>query len=425
MICIKNLLYQIVFVVILFQTAEAAGSKSVEKDLSTSILPFTVQFTHRHGYKDFARRGSLVWSPVSLYEAMLMVSEGANGSTFKELERITHLNTRKEYRQWSQHFLNVAKRISEENTRFNISMKVANRLYADEKFQLNQEFNNDLEKYYHSPLEQVNFSEKEKSAKQINAWISNQTNNIIKDILKAKDINPLTRLMLVNALHFKGPWAKPFPLKLTTEENFTLSNGSIIQLKTMHLTSDFSYYHDEGNKTQWINLPYKGNNRYVLTLGLPHQDDKLYKSELYLQDSTVLSNIFNALDNSKNGNKRVQLSLPKFRIESSLDFVHYFKTYYNVTSAFDANKADFSLMSANGERGLFISKIIQKSVINVDEYGTEAAAASVIQLDGRSGMHIHEKTIELSFSRPFLFYLRDIRLKIPLFAGRFTAISMS
>jgi serpin B len=194
----------------------------------------------------------------------------------------------------------------------------------------------------------------------------------------------------------------------------------------MHLTSRFSYYYDKKYRSQWINLPYKGNNRYVLTLALPDKKLQLRSLEKkILRNSKILSNIFHALDNPKNGNTRIELSLPKFRIESSLDFVKYFKQYYNVRIPFDADQADFSLMSSSGNRDLFISKIIHKAVIDIDEAGTEAAAVTVVQMLSRSGMFLHEDPIKLTFSRPFLFYLRDINIKIPLFVGRFTGIPMS
>jgi serine protease inhibitor len=116
--------------------------------------------------------------------------------------------------------------------------------------------------------------------------------------------------------------------------------------------------------------------------------------------------------------------VPKFRIESSVNLVDHFKQFYNLQLPFDANKADFSLMSSSRERELFISKIIHKAVIDVDEAGTEAAAVTVIQMLSRSGMFLHEDPVRLMFSRPFLFYLRDIQLQIPLFVGRFTGIAM-
>jgi serpin B len=420
MSCIKSLL-----VVTLLLITNAVHSQSVDKDLSKSILNFTLRFSRHHASSDVAGRRSLVWSPLSLYQAMLMVGEGADGDTFAEFERITRLKTKEDYHQWSLGFINDAKKNLKQNRHFNISLNVANRLYADNSFDLNNEFNENLKKNYHSQLELINFSEQEKSANQINQWISNQTNNIIKKVLKAKDIHPLTRLMLVNALYFKAPWAKPFDSELSTKENFTLSTGRLLELQTMHLTAHFSYYYDKKYKSQWINLPYKGNNRYVLTLALPDNGIQLRALEKKIsQNSKNLSNIFDLLDNQKNGNTRVQLSLPKFRIESSLDFVQYFKQYYNVKTPFDADKADFRSMSSTGARDLFISKIIHKAVIDVDEAGTEAAAVTVIQMLSRSGMFLHEDPIKLSFTRPFLFYLRDINTKIPLFVGRFTGISM-
>jgi serpin B len=423
---VDSLLYQILLFVTLLNINNAVQSKSIEKDLSKSILDFTVGFSRHHSSSNIVGRRSLVWSPLSLYQAMLMVGEGADGNTFTEFERITHLKTKQAYREWSSGFLNDVKKNLKDYRQYNISLNVANRLYADDEFDLDDEFNKNLEKYYQSQLELIDFSEKQKSADHINKWISNQTNNIIKNVLKASDIHPLTRLMIVNALHFKAPWSKPFDVELSTKENFTLNTGRLIELQTMHLTSHFSYYYDKKHKSQWINLPYKGNNRYVLTLALPDKDIELRVLEKrFLRNSKILSNIFHLLDNRTNANTRVQLSLPKFRIESSLDFVQYFKQYYNVNIPFDGDKADFSLMSSARERDLFISKIIHKAVIDVDEAGTEAAAVTVIQMLSRSGMFLHEDPIQLTFSRPFLFYLRDINIKVPLFVGRFTGMSMS
>ena len=400
-------------------------AKTTGKDLSQSILDFTLGFSRYHSLSNVVGRRSLVWSPLSLYQAILTVGEGADGNTFMELERITHLKSKQGYREWSSGFLNDVKKNTKENQDHNILLNIANRLYVDNDFDLDDEFNKNLAKYYQSQLELLDFSQKDKSANHINKWISNQTNNIIKNVLKANDIHPLTRIMLVNALYFKAPWFKTFDSDLTTKENFTLSTGRIIQLQMMHLTSHFSYYYDKKHKSQWINLPYKANNRYVLTLALPDKDIELRVLERrYLRNSKILSNIFYLLDNGTHASTRVQLSLPKFRIESSLDFVKYFKQYYNVKTPFDVDKADFSLMSSTRERDLFISKVIHKAVIDIDEAGTEAAAVTVIQMLSRSGMFLHEDPVKLTFSRPFLFYLRDIDIKVPLFVGRFTGISM-
>ena len=405
--------------------SDAAQSKVSEKDLSKSILDFTVGLTRHHSATEIVGRRDLVWSPLSLYEAMLMVGEGADGATFTELERLTHLKTKEAYRQWSSHLFADLKKNIKENQQLNISLNIANRLYADEEFDLDEDFNKNLQKFYQSQLELIDFGEAQKSADHINSWVSNQTNQVIKSVLKPSDIPSNTRLMLVNALHFKAPWSKPFDADLTSKENFTLSTGKLLELSTMHATTHFSYSYDKKHQSQWINLPYKGNKRYVLTLALPDKDIELRVLEKkLLRNSKVLSSIFHTLDNPSNGNTRVQLSLPKFRIESSMDLVEHFKRFYNVKLPFDADKADFSLMSSSRERDLFISKIIHKAVIDVDEAGTEAAAVTVVQMLSRSGMFLHEDPVQLSFSRPFLFYLRDVNIKVPLFVGRFTGISM-
>lgn len=423
--CVASLRYRLLLSIVLLCIGHAAASgKSADKDLAKSILDFTVAFTRHHSQPNVVGRRSLVWSPLSLYEAMLMVAEGATGNTLTELQRITHLQTREAHRAWSTDFLNDAKAIAKDNRKFNVSLNIANRLYADDDFDLDEQFSQNLEKYYQSQLELIDFSKAAESAERINQWITNQTNNVIKNMLKASDIHPMTSLMLVNALHFKAPWVKPFDGDLSSKENFTLSTGRLLELQTMHLTSHFAYYHDKKHQSQWINLPYKGN-RYVLTLALP--DDKVelrYLEKKLLRNSKVLTGIFSTLDNRTSGNTRVQLSLPKFRIESSVDFVEHFKRFYNVRAPFDGDKADFSLMSSSRSQELYISKVVHKAVIDVDEAGTEAAAVTVVQMLSRSGMFLHEDPVRLSFSRPFLFYLRDVNSKVPLFLGRFTGMSM-
>lgn len=399
--------------------------KSSDVDLSKSILDFTLKLSRQHSKADLVGRRNLVWSPLSLYQAMLMAGEGAHGKTYAEFERLTFLKTMKEYHDWSKGFFHNLKKYHKDNQRLNISLNLANRLYADDQFEVNDDFNENLKKYYQSQLELVDFDKQEESAKKINRWVSDQTNNVIQEVIKPKDIQPTTRLMIVNALYFKAQWAKPFDADLTTKEEFTLSTKNIIKLNTMHLTSYFSYYNDKTSRSQWINLPYKGNSGYVLTLALPDESIELRQlEEKYLKNSKVLSEIFNQLDHSQNSSTRVQLSLPKFRIESTLDLVPHFRKYYKVKLPFDANEADFSLMSSSGQRDLFISKILHKAVIDLDEAGTEAAAVTVIQMLSRSGMFLHQDPIRLAFSRPFLFYLRDTNVKVPLFVGRFTGISM-
>ncbi|CAF0851908.1 unnamed protein product [Adineta ricciae] len=421
--CVESLLYQVLSSIIVLQLNHAVHG---EKDLSKSILDFTTGFTRFHSSPDVVGRRSLVWSPLSLYEAMLMVAEGASGETFTEMQRITHLQTKAAAREWSTSYLSDVKKLAKDNRQYNISVNIANRLYADNDFDLDNEFNENLKKFYESQLELIDFSQAQMSANKINQWISNQTNNIIKNILNARDINPMTSLMLVNTLHFKAPWAKPFDSDITSKENFTLNTGRTIELKTMHLTSHFPYYHDKKHQSQWINLPYKGNNRYVLTLALPDKDIELRVLEKkLLRNSKILNNIFSTLDNRTISNTRVQLALPKFRIESKLDFAEHFKRLYNVKAPFDADKADFSLMSSGRSKELYMSKILHKAVIDVDEAGTEAAAVTVVQMLSRSGMILHEDPVRLSFSRPFLFYLRDINNKVPLFIGRFTGMFMS
>ncbi|CAF0808007.1 unnamed protein product [Didymodactylos carnosus] len=391
--------------------------------LAQPLLHFTAKFARHHSSTDVVGRRNLIWSPLSLYLAMLMAGEGSEGKTFSEFEHITGMKTKDDYHQWINKFFQSlnkhqqhrkTSRASNQTTTFT----VANRLYADKTFELNDKYNNILKEHYQSELQLVDFSQQEEAAEIINNWIANKTNDKIKKLLSKKDIHSLTRLILVNALYFKGSWVKSFDDTQTEEGQFYLSTKKIIKQQMMNIVNQYRYYNDPKHNCQWVNIPYQ-NNEYVLTLALPNKNIPLLNLEKKLRE---LDGVFDTL-NKMSSTKKIQLKLPKFKIESSLDFVKYFKQFYNVHQAFDQQKADFSYMNKNGKPELFISKIKHKAIIEIDEYGTEASAATVITMLSRSGMGLFETPITLTFDKPFLFYLRNIHNNIPLFVGRYTGIS--
>jgi serpin B len=352
--------------------------------------------------------------------ALAMTSEGAQGKTFDQLQHAIQLPNRKTIRQWSSNYIRSQKNEntplpSNVNKNNSCQVSIANRLYANDKFIVRPEFSQILSKFYESPLESINFAQPQLAADHINSWVANKTNNKIPTVLSANDIDPiLTRLILVNALHFKGPWAFPFDSNQTIPDNFTLSSGNNVLVPSMHLVEHFAYL--KQNNAQWINLPYSSQNgRYVMTLALP--DDTLTGLEQRLVSGKELANIFTQLDtNDEVDHPRIHLSMPKFRIESTLDFITELKSYYNVTLPFDAQKADFSLMSTNKEP-LYITKIVHKAMIDVNEAGTEAAAVTAVIVGTRS---MPRRPFPLKFDRPFLFFLRDRQAQVPLFIGRYT-----
>ena len=214
----------------------------------------------------------------------------------------------------------------------------------------------------------------------------------------------MTRLVLTNAIYFKGNWARQFKEDRTKEAPFTLSNGQKVDVAMMNQTAEFKYMETED--FQSLELPYVDNELSMIIL-LPRESDGLYEFEKTL----TVENLSNWL--GKLGKRKVIVSVPKFKMTSQFGLASVLKSM-GMTDAFVPNVADFSGM--NGERDLFISAVIHKAYVDVDEQGTEAAAATGVVVGITSVGPI--ETPVFRADHPFLFLIRDNHLGSILFIGR-------
>jgi len=236
----------------------------------------------------------------------------------------------------------------------------------------------------------------------INDWVAQQTADKIKDLIPSEAINPLTRMVLANAIYFNASWFHPFEKSLTTDEDFILPDQNVIQVPMMHETESMGYM--QGDGYQAVDLAYVGGDLSVLII-VPDQD------QFGVVETGLSTDFINTVIASLQYG-RVNLGLPKFKFESSFSLSEAL-TGMGMTDAFDLNSADFSGM--DGARDLYISAVIHKAYVAVDEAGTEAAAATAVIM---AIFAMPAEPITLTIDRPFIFAIRDIPTGSILFMGR-------
>ena len=244
----------------------------------------------------------------------------------------------------------------------------------------------------------------EPARQAINQWVSDQTKDKIKDLIPAGAITPDTRLVLANAIYFYAKWLHPFDGSLTQPGGFNLLDGTTITVPMMSLGEVTGLPYMAGQGYQAVELPYAGG-KVALTLIVP--DAGRFAQVRAALTASQLETLWGSLET-----KQVQLSLPKFKYESSFSLG---KTLgqLGMPDALTPGVADFSGM--DGTRDLFISDILHKAVVAVDEEGTEAAAATAVVV-GITAMPVID--VQLTVDRPFIFVIRDTQSGAMLFMGQ-------
>jgi serpin B len=246
----------------------------------------------------------------------------------------------------------------------------------------------------------------------INQWVEQQTDNKIQNLLGPGTVTPLSRLILTNAIYFKAAWADQFSKNATENEDFHLSAGKTIQAPTMHNSE--GYYYSKGPSFQALLMPYEKNEISMLIL-LPDNVDGLPA----LERSLTASNLDKWMA-SLNYADRVVVSLPSFKITQQFELSSTLEGL-GMKTAFDPNSADFSAMTGN--KSLVISAAIHKAYIDVDENGTEAAAATAVVMEMATAMpsqYAPPPPIIFTADHPFLFLIRENASGAILFMGRVT-----
>jgi serpin B len=349
--------------------------------------------------KELNNNDNIFISPYSIFTALAMTYEGARGITAEEMKSL--LNIEQDNESFHKYMEDLYELLNKENNDYNIS--TANALWVKDDYQLLETYLNVIRNYYGGNATEVDFSKSEEAANIINKWVENNTNGLIEDLILPDYITIMTVLILTNAIYFKGNWEVQFDQVNTTDREFTEPSGETIEVPTMSLVETNNYFnYTETDDLQILELKYSGNDISMLIL-LP-KDKGL---------SAIIDNIdadsFSELRESMVENN-VDIYLPKFKVETEYQLNDYLIDLGMVTPF--TTSADFSGM--NGYKELFISRVVHKAFIEVNEEGTEAAAATAVIMERLS---IEPEKIVFDCNHPFMYLIQHKQTGTILFMG--------
>jgi serpin B len=386
-----------------------------------------------------AKEGNLFFSPASIHTALAMTYAGARGGTADQMCRTLRFpmeekleagkpdagphELEKRLVPWPKDKLHSAfgRLIEKLNTpqmvptmekgkvvrRPAYELTVCNALWGQKGFAFRAEFTKLVGSSYGAGLRHVDFvAEREAARRTINTWVEDQTKDKIKDLIPSGVLTPLTRLVLTNAIYFKSNWAEKFEKRATRDEDFTLAGGKKVKTPMMHQQRRFGYMEDK--TCQVLEMPYRSGELSMLVL-LPKKADGLEALEKALARKGLQDYL------TKIRQTEVRLTLPKFKFTSSFRLADKLKAM-GMTDAFSPAKADFSGMTT--AQKLFISAVLHKAFVAVDEEGTEAAAATAVVMALTSVVLPPPKPKVFKADHPFVFVIRHRETGAVLFMGR-------
>ncbi len=345
---------------------------------------------------------NLLVSPFSISTALAMTYAGARGETAAQMESVLHFDQPPE----SLHPAYGELLRDLKGSRDGYQLNVANRLFGQDSYPFKTEFLDLVADDYAAPLEELDFYTAAEAARvHINEWVEGETNQRIKNLLPQGTVTRDTRLVLTNAIHFDGQWKHQFREEATRDAPFFRLDGEQETVSMMFQQESFSYAELEG--FQMLEMPYAGDDLSMVVM-LPESIDGLASLEQSLTPA-LLDESFAALRQ-----RDVLVSLPKFTFDNSFQ-LRSVLAELGMTDAF-GSQADFTGIA---DANLSISDVVHKTFIDVNEEGTEAAAATGVVI-GVTSVVWNPPPVEFRADRPFLFALRDTHSGSLLFLGRVT-----
>ena len=344
---------------------------------------------------------NLFFSPTSISIALTMTAAGARGQTESEMAKVLHLDA--DMAKAHAHYHRLLEQWNAVGQKRAYKLCVANRLWGQKGFPIRPEFLALTRQQYGAEMLLLDFAQAEAACWEINHWVEQQTNDKIKDLIPQGAIDPRnTVLVLTNAVYFKGDWVQPFDKRNTREEDFAVSAQTKVKAPLMHQRATMGYADEETFQT--LELPYAGRELSMVVL-LPKKVDGLPELEKAITVDKLASLM------AKLDVREVNACLPKFKLETSFKLNRTLQAM-GMKRAF--GNADFSGISSAAE--LAISAVLHKAYVDVNEEGTEAAAATAVLL-GRA-MAVAQPVPTFRADHPFLFLIRDTRSGSILFMGR-------
>ena len=379
---------------------ERETSPNVPSEDLTALVQGNSAFACDLYQKIRSDNSNLFFSPYSISAALAMTYAGARGETEHQMAETLHFTLPQERLHPAFNALDLAL-ASEGNENFRLD--IANALWGQVGYYFRSDFLDLLATNYGAGMWLVNFIEDAERARiKINDWVSEHTENKIENLLPPGVVDFLTRLVLTNAIYFHASWLVPFSELATEEKIFTLLDSSKVIIPMMSREASFRYAEGEGY--QAVELPYEDRDTSMLII-LPTLNN-FNEFEMTLNAERVSEIVENLVS------MEVSLKLPKFEFEKSLALGQILQEM-GMSAAFDPYMADFSGIDDN--RDLYITNVLHKAFISVNENGTEAAAATAV-IVGTTG--VSPPPIEMSIDHPFIFMIRHNSTGAILFFGR-------
>ncbi len=350
-------------------------------------------------------QSNIFFSPYSVSTALAMTYAGAQGNTEKQMAEVLRFSL--EQNKLNPAFAELQSRLKEVEKSGNVKLHIANSLWPDKTYELLKEYLSLAKKYYDVSITPVDYQHAHEAAREmINKWAEEKTQGKIKNVIESGVLNDLTRLILVNAIYFKGNWDNQFEPEQTKEKPFFVSSKESVQVPMM--TQKHTFRYAELDNLQILELPYAGNELSMLVV-LPKAKDGLDKLEKSLSVKKL-----NRWKKKLKDKEEVLVFLPKFKSTSDFRLAQSLISM-GMVDAFTP-QANFTGMVSRGDL-FFIGDVIHKAFVDVNERGTEAAAVTaVIEIGTASAPAIPTFRAD----HPFIFLIQENSTGSILFMGRVT-----
>lgn len=367
---------------------------TIQREQTAPMADFSYELLRQTAARE---KQAVLVSPISAWLALSMTGQGAAGDTaqaFQSFFQGLEADEQRVLAAWMMQALAQQEQL-----------QMANSIWCDDGLTVQDSFLETTQQYYRAEVRTVDL-QAAGAVKTINTWIADHTQQRILDMLQEIDRSAV--MLLVNALALDAQWAEPFEPNATYEQPFYGADGAEQQLAYLHRRCEQAPYL-QWPQGQGLVLPYQGDDLVMVVLkpaadsDCGHLLEQLSAAwmEQLLADSQTCT---------------VQLALPKFEMNSQLN-LNAICGAMGLEIAFDPQRADFSSMADCSDGNLFIGQILQNCALKVDEAGTEAAAATVVEMRAEGAMLDEEEIIELEFDRPFVYLVLERQTQIPLFAG--------
>jgi len=352
-------------------------------------------------YSKFSEaKGNLCISPFSIYTALAMTYAGARNSTEKQMKDAMHISLTQS--EFHQSFAQLHKQITAILQETDIELLLANSIYPYDKYSLLEDFVTCLKENYEAIVTPLDYNDFETARKFINQWVDGKTKSHIPELIPGGVLDQLTRLVLVNAIYFKGLWEKKFDKQDTVNSPFQVSNEKFVTIPMMRQKSKFRFTED--NQSQILELPYQGESLSLIIV-LPKEKDGLAQLEKSLSQDNLSKWLTRLFQDT------VDVHLPLFKIKSNFNMNETLISM-GMPAAFDMDRADFSGM--DGTKELSIQHVFHQVTVDVNEEGATTTAATAVVMMFR-GL---PQEYQFHANHPFIYLLRENKTGSILFIGR-------